>query len=140
MSMFGAVVAFLLVKTSFGFSDHRLPNAQNLISGLQQQRSMKPLPHQNAQPSLQQSTYNPRLLGVGAFLSLLAPSIAGAVDAAPIDVFTDPAILKQAIGGLVVGVAWIVPYLIFNLIIAPKMGLVVDDPVNEAKNENRDFF
>ena len=82
----------------------------------------------------------PQFVGANAFLVLFGPTIAGAAEGAPVEVFTDPAILKQTIGALVVGVAWIIPYLIFNLIIAPKLGMIVEDPVTEAKNKNRDFF
>lgn len=74
---------------------------------------------------------------VAAFLS---PSIASAVEAVPVSVFEDPAIAKQVVGALVVGFAWIIPYFVLNVIIAPKIGLIEEDPKTELKNKTRDFF
>lgn len=71
---------------------------------------------------------------------LASPAIAGAAVEAPVSVFEDPAIAKQVVGGLVVGVAWIVPYFILNVIIAPKIGLIEEDPETEIKNKTKDFF
>jgi hypothetical protein len=71
---------------------------------------------------------------------LASPAIAGAAVEAPVSVFEDPAIAKQVVGGLVVGVAWIVPYFVLNVIIAPKIGLIEEDPETELKNTTRDFF
>lgn len=71
---------------------------------------------------------------------IASPALAGAAVEAPVSVFEDPAIAKQVVGGLVVGVAWIVPYFILNVIIAPKIGLIEADPETELKNKTRDFF
>lgn len=70
----------------------------------------------------------------------LCTSTAFAAEAAPISVFEDPAVAKQVVGGLVVGVAWIIPYFILNVIIAPKIGLIEEDSATELKNKTRDFF
>ena len=70
---------------------------------------------------------------------LSSPAIAAATEA-PVSVFEDPAIAKQVVGALVVGVAWIVPYFVLNVIIAPKIGLIVEDEETELKNKTRDFF
>lgn len=70
----------------------------------------------------------------------LCTSSALAAEAAPISIFEDPAVAKQVVGGLVVGVAWIIPYFILNVIIAPKIGLIEEDQATELNNKTRDFF
>ena len=77
------------------------------------------------------------IVAANVFLVLFAPQFARAAE---VSVFEDPALLKQALGGLVVGLAWIVPYFVFNVIIAPRIGLIVEDETTEEKNKNRDFF
>ena len=77
------------------------------------------------------------IVAANVLLVLFAPQFARAAE---VSVFEDPALLKQALGGLVVGLAWIVPYFVFNVIIAPRIGLLVEDEMTEEKNKNRDFF
>ena len=72
--------------------------------------------------------------------TILSPSIVRAAEAVPVSVFEDPAIAKQVVGALIVGFAWIIPYFVLNVIIAPKIGLIVEDPKTELKNKTRDFF
>ena len=90
------------------------------------------------------STYNganPLMSAYGLIAAtFLSPSIVRAAEAVPVSVFEDPAIAKQVVGALIVGFAWIIPYFVLNVIIAPKIGLIVEDPKTELKNKTRDFF
>ena len=83
------------------------------------------------------SSISSSIVAANVFLVLFVPQFARAAE---VSVFEDPALLKQALGGLVVGLAWIVPYFVFNVIIAPRIGLIVEDEITDEKNKNRYFF
>lgn len=99
------------------------------------------------------SSYSPAsfvskiIIVVSTLLFILHPTIAIAIaDVAtviqPIDVFSDPKVLNQAFQGAIGAVFWIVPYAIFNLIIAPKIGLIDNEIKTKEKKEekSKDIF
>lgn len=74
-----------------------------------------------------------------SFFIALQPTIALA-DPKALSVFEDEKLLRQVGLGLGAIAFSIIPYFVFNLIIAPKLGLVVEDKAGEDRNNNRDYF
>jgi hypothetical protein len=132
-------VALLFLVHSDGLIIRGLPNSRTSISSSSTRLSLFDGKLQSTCDSLIARTSIPSITLLLAAL-LASPAMAGAAVEAPVSVFEDPAIAKQVIGGLVVGVAWIVPYFILNVIIAPKIGLIEEDPATDLKNKTRDFF
>lgn len=132
------VAALSLLSLVRGFSSSRILRLPNLARKIPTQICLF-----NNEPDVLSSPSTPArvMLSLPSLLAaFFLSSSAFAAEAAPISIFEDPAVAKQVVGGLVVGVAWIVPYFILNVIIAPKIGLIEEDPATELKNKTRDFF
>ena len=132
------LAALSLLSLVRGFSSSRFLISPNLA-----RRSPTQICLFNNEPDVLSSPSIPArvMLSLPSLLAaFLLSSSAFAAEAAPISIFEDPAVAKQVVGGLVVGVAWIVPYFILNVIIAPRVGLIEEDPATELKNKTRDFF
>lgn len=131
--------ALLLIAQSEGLILRGLPNSRTSISSSSTRLSLFDGRLKSTCDSFI-ARHSISSLSVILAALIASPALAGAAVEAPVSVFEDPAIAKQVVGGLVVGVAWIVPYFILNVIIAPKIGLIEADPETELKNKTRDFF
>ena len=129
----------LLVTHSDGLRSHRYqrPFCSGRSVSSWSRLGVQRTKHGNFGDCFPSSSHIPFIVTANAILMLFAPEFARAAE---VSIFEDPAVLKQALGGLVVGVAWIVPYFVFNVIIAPKIGLIEEDKATEEKNKNRDYF
>jgi len=128
------IVIFSMMKNSESFIPTQLQKTTRKIPVIFSMKSSQT----NKQDKSSSVLSRISLVSTSLFIAL-QPTIALA-DPKAVSVFEDEKLLRQV--GLGVGaVAFsIIPYFIFNLIIAPKMGLVVEDTKGEERNKNRDYF
>ena len=137
MKLFALLLCYLAPTDGFKYHRHPITSCSKMSAPSLLRLRAQIATNQIFDDNSPSSSIFSSIVAANVLLVLFAPQFARAAE---VSVFEDPALLKQALGGLVVGLAWIVPYFVFNVIIAPRIGLLVEDEMTEEKNKNRDFF